>query len=64
MKLMYVGAALVVLQVGSMAQAQELISHDSFYWLTEINKASIVMLVEQGIVPQQLGVTIARNNFV
>jgi argininosuccinate lyase len=45
------------LLLASTALAQE--RRDEFYYLNEINKASSVMVVEQGIVPKALGKTIA-----
>src|SRR3954466_11703516 len=35
--------------------------HDTFYFIGEINKASIVMLAETGIVPRPLASKIARG---
>jgi argininosuccinate lyase len=51
-------ASILVLSVltgGARAQTK----HDNFYWLSEINKASAVMTVEQKIVPAALGARIA-----
>ena len=63
-KLFTVGKVLVtsglwiVLVVTGVA-AQE--KRDEFYYLSEMNKASSVMVVEQGIVPKALGRTIAET---
>src|SRR5262245_25645055 len=48
----------IVLVVTGVA-AQE--KRDEFYYLSEMNKASSVMVVEQGIVPKALGRTIAET---
>src|SRR5712671_3421890 len=46
-----------LLIVTASAQAQR---RDEFHWLSEMNKASAIMVVEQGIVPKLLGAEIAR----
>ncbi len=47
--------------VASAVPASAQTSHDDFYHLGEINKASIVMLAEVGLVPESLAATIAAG---
>lgn len=53
-----IGLLLVLVSYAG-ASAQE--RRDEFYYLGEMNKASSVMVVEQGIVPKALGKTIAES---
>ncbi len=56
---MRLGAAALLLAAIAPAFAVEP-QHDAFYFLSQMNKASAVMVVEQGIVPKPLGAVIAK----
>jgi hypothetical protein len=56
---MRLGAAALLLAAIAPAFAAEP-QHDAFYFLSQMNKASAVMVVEQGIVPKPLGAVIAK----
>jgi hypothetical protein len=56
----FVVAGLALAVVGARAQSSAP-PHDTFYFIGEINKASIVMLAETGIIPRPLASRIARG---
>ena len=52
--------------LGSVVHAQPsdrraAVTNDSFHWLNEQNKASVIMLVEEGIISKELGTQIAGS---
>ena len=59
MRFARIGAVAGIVIVAAQAAPSFAEPHDQFYWMTEINKTSAVMLVERGIVPKELGAKIA-----
>jgi argininosuccinate lyase len=61
-----VGIAVGVLALGGVLPVQPVAqpvaaTNDAFYWLNEQNKASLIMLVEEGIITEELGTNIANS---
>jgi argininosuccinate lyase len=57
----FIGAVLILPAAWAQSGSQSSPPHDTFYFIGEINKASIVMLAERGIVPQPLAGKIAHG---
>ena len=55
------GIAGVLLSI-SLATPSFAAARDRFFWMSQINKASAVMVVERGIVPRPLGAKIYRRD--
>jgi argininosuccinate lyase len=55
MRNVFLTAAMLLAAAPALAAEAPTERHDPFYWMGEINKASLVMTVETGIVPRALG---------
>jgi argininosuccinate lyase len=61
MRFRFLTLVAAVIAAPALAQSKPKNIHDNFYWLGEFNKASTVMVAEQGIVPKPLAAKIARG---